>query len=249
MPLNLKVSFILIGLLWAPGVWGKTYRACSDSAGWPPYSYQDPKDPKKAIGSTVEFLKDIAAKEGLDLKVELLEWESCTLKVKKGDYFQIMLDASDNERRSRDYLKTQPLYELEQRFFYSKARYPMGPGISKQVDAKKFRICGIKGYNFGVYDFKSSLVDQGVTTAKALFNKLRKNRCDLAIAYSPIMKNLEKIGLVSLKGTDSVVIPKSNTLEYHLMFNKNEKKLRDTIDKAITKARSDGTYSKYFGSP
>ena len=115
-------------------------------------------------------------------------------------------------------------------------------------DVERFSIGGVFGYNFGVYSFDISRVDQGSKTTEALLTKLRKGRIDLAIGYPEVFRGLAKIGRIDLTGLEYVEIPESTPLVFHAMVTRKEggKQLLKIVNDGIEQLKTDGYYQRVF---
>lgn len=216
---------------------------CNDG-NWPPYGYKDPDNEKKCIGVSVDIISEILSRKGLESEVKTLPWKRCLAYVEFGK-FHIVTDASRNPEREEKFLFSDPVYSLTHGFFYKKSNFDDSV-IKTTQDVNKFRIGGVLGYNFGVYKFDVSKIDQGALDIKALIAKLRSDRLDFVIGYVEIFEAYAKRGSIDLSGLGWIEIPETTLLVFHMLFTRNEKgkKQLGIVNKGLKQLKNDGTYNK-----
>ena len=146
-------------------------RICNDAAEWPPFGYIDPENKEHIIGASTDILREIFNRQNLKIDIKLLPWKRCQSSVESGEY-QILYDASRNLEREAKYHLSKPMYSIRHAFYYSRSKFPDGLEMKSVKDVERFSIGGVFGYNFGVYSFDISRVDQGSKTTEALLTKL-----------------------------------------------------------------------------
>ncbi|GLR14700.1 hypothetical protein GCM10007907_34900 [Chitinimonas prasina] len=167
----------------------ETLRICDDGGGWPPYIWQDGStaDGTPILkGYSVDVLKRIADDAGLDFKIDMLPWERCQALLKRGMY-ELALGASLNPERERDYMLSHAYYQTTSVYFYSRQRYPKGLAVQQLPDLKKYRVCGLHGYNYETYGLGPKDVDRGTSQFPQLIAKLHAGHCDLFIEKREVM--------------------------------------------------------------
>lgn len=170
---------------------------CEDSEEWPPFTYRKRENgtPTNTVtGFTVDVLTQILHKQKVSFKIDFLPFTRCTAEVKAGKKYQLITNASYNEERARDYLMTRPVYLTSSYYFYSRIHHPKGLTINTLADLKKYRVCGIHGYNYKTYGLDADEIDQSETTFKSLAKRLQINSCDLFIEKKEIMAGFAVIG-------------------------------------------------------
>lgn len=219
---------------------------CIDAAGWPPYSYKDPSVKGKSIGITVDIISEILSRKGLKFEIKTLPWKRCLKYVEAGKY-HIVIDASRNPEREKNFFISDPIYTIRHGLFYEKSKFD-GSVIKTTQDVNKFKIGGILGYNFDVYKFNTSKIDQGAKTSEALLVKLRAGRHDFVIGYVEIFEAMAKMGRFDLSGLGWIEIPETIPLVFHMMFTRNEKgkKILGIVNEGLKQLKDDGTYNKIF---
>src|SRR4051812_38647462 len=54
---------------------GTPIKVCDDDAGWPPYTYVDPKNPPVVIGASADLMREILTRAGYEPQIKLLPWK------------------------------------------------------------------------------------------------------------------------------------------------------------------------------
>jgi polar amino acid transport system substrate-binding protein len=237
--LALTLPFALIahaGDLAAPAA----LRACDDENGWPPYFYADVAQGRptgELVGLSVDVFHRIAQKLKLAPQLDLLPWERCLQLLRSGKY-QLALNGSYSEERNRDFLLTRPYYATHSAYFYSRERHPWGFGIKQLADLKRYRVCGLHGYNYRTYGFGPGELDDGAGRFPQLLAKIRADRCDLFIEKREVMAGFKLTDPVMrglLEGNWLVQAPLDEVppTGFHIMVSRalpNSQALHDAID-------------------
>ncbi|MFC4159355.1 substrate-binding periplasmic protein [Chitinimonas lacunae] len=179
----LALPLLLIALPPRPG-WppGSPLLACDDINQWPPYTY---RDNGALIGYSVDVLQQIAHAQQWRVQIDLLPWERCLNAVRAGQY-HLALNASDNQQRRRHYLMTRPYYFTHSVYFYSR-RHHSELDIHQLADLRRYRLCGLFGYNYEPYGLSTHDLDLGTTRFPQLIAKLHLGRCDLFVEKREII--------------------------------------------------------------
>ncbi|MCJ8320375.1 MAG: transporter substrate-binding domain-containing protein [Colwellia sp.] len=211
---------------------------CNDGQ-WPPYGYLS-KD-GKSIGISIDVITAIFQRENIRFKVITLPWKRCLHYVEIGKY-HLVTDASINEKRLKAFIVSDVIYDINHGLFYQKNKFSE-PSF-KTIDAlEQYSIGGILGYNFSIYNFDTSKVDQSSTDAENLLAMLRFGRHDFVIGYVEIFQAMERANVLSLEGLDWVVIPETTSLSFHMMLSKKaDKKLMEIINVGLKRMVEDGSY-------
>ena len=154
-------------------------KACGQIAEWPPYTFYR-RDfgvrTEELMGYSVEMLKKILDRKHLLLNLDLIPWKRCMAAVESGLY-DMMVDVSSNEQRARLYLVSQPYYTLHMAYFYDMDQ--PAPSIHELADLQKYRLCGVRSYNYAPFGLSDQDVDMGSLSLAQAFVKLKHKRCDV----------------------------------------------------------------------
>jgi len=178
---------------------GIDIRACDDDAEWPPYTYliRDAKDKPTSVitGLTIDVATQILTKQGAIFKPELLPWARCVDQVKKG-LFQFALNASYNPERAKEFLLSEPIYATTSAYFYYAQFHPNGLDINSISDFKKYKVCGLFGYNYSSYglDNNSPNLDTHAKFYSQIKNKLHEKVCDLFLEKIEVVQGQDQLG-------------------------------------------------------
>lgn len=173
-------------------------RACENDQDYPPFRWQeqnaDGRTEIKGLGLTL--LRQILAKHGWRLELDLLPLRRCLQEVALGTRHQLIISSSPNAERLRTYRVTEPYDQVHFHGFYLRARYPDAAPVSQKSDLLKLRVCGIAGHNFSMFDLPPDKIDMGAENFAAVFQMLRSGRCEV-LPY-----NFEAIAGLRLIGQD-----------------------------------------------
>ena len=153
---------------------------CDDEAGWPPYTFADPKNPQAIMGASADLLVDILKRAGYEPQITLLPWKRCLAEVERGT-MTMLINAAYSEERAQKYLMTTPYYSIHSALFYLSSKYPIAPKVETVADLKQYRYCGLFGYNYTMYDIPETQLDTGAKDERTRFAKLRHDRCDFVL--------------------------------------------------------------------
>ena len=200
------VTSIFIGPVFAVPVEGENFKnmslsICDDENEWPPYIFFERVGGKKGdrvVGFSIDVLEDIFSRHQIRYTITMLPWARCLLEVNTGGKFQMVLDLSTSPEREINYWISQAYYTTNTYYYFSRKKYPQGLSIKSMADLKKYRVCGIHGYNvnyagyFGF--FKPDEIDQGAKTFDALIAKIHLQRCDVFLEQYQAMQGYALIG-------------------------------------------------------
>lgn len=174
---------------------------CDDENEWPPYIFFERSGGQKGdkvVGFSIDVLNDIFSRHQIRYGITMLPWARCLLEVSKGSKFQMVLDLSTSPEREIDYWISQAYYTSNTYYYFSRKKYPQGLSIKAMVDLKKYRVCGIHGYNVNYAGylgfFKPGEIDQGTKTFEALIEKIHLQRCDVFLEQYQAMQGYALIG-------------------------------------------------------
>ena len=174
---------------------------CDDANEWPPYIYAERIDGKKSnkiVGFSIDVIEDIFSRNRLRYTIAMVPWSRCLLEVEHGNKYQMILDITTSPEREKTYWITRPYYTTNTHYFYSKKQFPKGVSIQAMAELKKYRLCGIHGYNVNYTGyiglFAPGEIDQGAKDYRALIAKLHLKRCDLFLEQYQAMLGYALIG-------------------------------------------------------
>lgn len=221
---------------------------CDDGAGWPPYTFADPKDPDKVIGASKDLIFGILERAGYTPRITLLPWKRCLAQVESGQT-AMLLNASYSEERAQKFLMSKPYYSLHSVLFYRTSKYPSPPKLTGVEDMQSYRYCGLYGYNYTMYSIPNAQLDTGAKDEPSRFAMLERGRCDFVLGDLELLHAFSSMGRLNLDGTGHIPIPGAKPKEFHAMVSKalpDADKLLKTLDEGIIAAKADKTYARIF---
>lgn len=196
-----RVAGWLIALLgYAGSAWAEPplVRACDNDQDYPPFRWQqqgaDGRTEIKGLGLTL--LRQILATHNWRLELDLLPLRRCLQEVATGQRYQLIISSSANPERLKTYRATEPFDYVHFHAFYLRSRFPEAPPVQQKSDLLKYKICGLAGHNFAMFDIPAERIDTGAENFAAVFQMLRSGRCEV-LPY-----NLEAIQGLRLIGQD-----------------------------------------------
>lgn len=217
----LFIFFLLPTVLWAeiPA----TLKVCDDIQEWPPYIYFKRiagEKTKEIQGASVDYLKKILDKKGISFSVELIPWEQCLADLKIGKY-DLLLNASFNAERNRSFLVTHAYYSLTPVYFYNKAR--PRPQIEKIKDLKKYKLCGVKGYNYRSFWLEPDDFYVREESVPEALQRLQKNDCQVLPERLESVLGYKQLGKIDISemGIDYVRAPEVEPITFHIMVSRS----------------------------
>ena len=126
---------------------GQPLSICDDGAGWPPYTFVDPKNPDHIIGASKDLIFGILERAGYAPHIALLPWKRCLAQVESG-HTAMLLNASFSPERAEKFLMTKPYYSLHSVLFYRTSKYPSPPNLTTVEDMKSYRHRGFACHNY-----------------------------------------------------------------------------------------------------
>ena len=228
---------------------GSTIRICDDGAEWPPYSYYkrlDGRSTKDVVGFSVDVIASIFKKANLSFSIELLPWARCQAEVANGLKYQMTLAASYNEERAKTYHLSRAYYRTTNYYFYSRTAHPTGLKIDSVADLKKYKVCGLFGYNYETYGLPPGSVDQGTKNFSALTLKmLHADRCDLFLEKYEVMAGFAATGqdFLSDKNLGRAPVPGMAPTKFYMMISRQSEhasELLKLINDGLAEMESSG---------
>jgi polar amino acid transport system substrate-binding protein len=189
---------------------GISIAICDDENEWPPYSYYQRVDGKKTgvvTGFAVDVIDEIFRRRGVDYTIVLIPWTRCLAVAALGKDYGMVINLSYNAERTRNFLLSRPYYATSSYYYYSRRNHPAGLSIAAPADIKKYRVCGVLGYNYEGYGLARGEVDQGARSFTALISKVKLGRCDLFLEKGEVMSGYAAIGKNYLADPDIGAAP------------------------------------------
>ena len=183
---------------------------CEDENEWPPYSYFERvggRKTAKLTGYAVAVLHEIFTRRGVEYTIDMIPWPRCMAVATIGEQYGMVLNLSYNEQRARAFLFSRPYYSTTSYYYYSRRNHPRGLDIKSVGDIRKYRVCGVQGYNYDGYGLAPGEVDQGAKTFSALITKVQLGRCALFLEKDEVMTGYAAIGKNYLADPDLAKAP------------------------------------------
>lgn len=226
----------------------QTLKICDDESGWPPYTFADPKNPKAVTGAAVELVVEILKRADYQPQITLLPWNRCLLEIEEGS-MAMTLSATHTQERAQKFLLSKPYYRMNSALYYLTSKYPTPPKVGSGAEMKKYKYCGLLGYNYAMYDIPESNLDAGARSEATRFEKLRLGRCDFVLGDVEILNNFAAMGQIDLTGIGQIPIPGAKPKEFHMLITRmpvGGDRLLRVINDGIAATIVDKTYAKIF---
>lgn len=223
-------------------------KICDDEAGWPPYTFADPKNPKAIVGASAELLVDILKRAGYEPQITLLPWKRCLAEVERGT-MSMLMNAAYSEERAQKYLMSTPYYSVHSALFYRNSKYPVAPKLAAVADMKQYRYCGLFGYNYTMYDIPPTQMDTGSKDEWTRFAKLRHDRCDFALGDVEVLNGFVAMGQLDLSAVSHIPIPGDKPKDFYALVTRapsGGEKLLKVLNDGIAAAKADKSYTRIF---
>ncbi len=171
-------------------------RACDNNEDYPPFRWRekaaDGRVQIKGLGHSV--LRQILAKHGWRLEIELLPLRRCLQEVASGERYQIVISSSQSVERERLYLLSAPYDYVHFHSIYLERRFPSGSPVKTKKDLRRHRICTLAGHNFSMFELAPEQISAEVESFAAAFAMLRHERCDVLPYNIETIKGFRLIG-------------------------------------------------------
>lgn len=221
-------------------------RICSDDAEWPPFTYfsRVAGEKSKLKGYSIDVLSAILTPINQPYKIDMINWNRCKYDVMHSKRYHMLIDASLNEQRKKNFFYTDKYYDTHTYYFYAKAHHPKGINISSLKELKQYRLAGMKGYNYAIYDLKESDISIYKNSQQKIFYMLLHNRADLHLERIEIIAGFAAIG-ENLLGNNEILyapLPNVKPMSFHMLFPKTNqgKNLRNFFNRALKNLKSKG---------
>lgn len=221
---------------------------CDDENEWPPYSYFQRVDGKKTdilTGYAVAVIGAIFTNRQIGHKIDMIPWPRCLAVVTIGKQYAMVLNMSHNAERAKNFLFSRPYYATTAYYYYSKRNNPKGLQIFGPADIRKYRVCGVQGYNYEGYGMKPGEVDQGAKGFSALISKVQLGRCGVFLEKDEVMTAYAAIGKNYLADPDigKAPIPGMKPNLFYFAISKRferAEELRAIIDEELLHMEASG---------
>ena len=212
---------------------------------WSPYCYIAPDEPLKLKGFTVDFLKEVFSRSEDDLQLVALPWKRC-LAMLENNELDLVLDGSKKSPRLKNFLFSQEIYHLDNALFYLKTRFPSGPNIKTVADVNKFSLGGVFGFNYKMYPFDVSKVQQGAKDIETMLKMLERQRFELGIGFEQIVCSRMRLNGIDGGNIGFVLMPGVDPLRFYIFGNHTPKtnRLIKRINSALREMTADRRLEK-----
>jgi polar amino acid transport system substrate-binding protein len=183
---------------------------CDDENEWPPASYfvrRGGVRTEAMAGYALDVLDEIFTRLNIRYSVTLIPWPRCVAVATKGEQYQMILNFSYNAERLKQFYFSRAYYATTTYYYYSRKNNPQGLAIHGAADLRKYRACGVQGFNYTGYGFGPHEVDQGTKDFTSLIAKVKLGRCALFVEKDEIMVAFAKIGKNYLADPDLAKAP------------------------------------------
>ncbi|MGZ3181158.1 MAG: substrate-binding periplasmic protein [Telluria sp.] len=183
---------------------------CEDENEWPPYSYfarRNGQRTDQVTGYAIDVIGEIFAKHDIKWHVDMIPWQRCLAVARLGKRYQLTLNMSWSVERERDFLFSKPYYSTTTYYYYSRKHYPQGLDVKSGADLHRYRLCGVRGYNYAGYGLRPGEVDQGASDFGSMIAKLHLGRCAAFVEKNEVMLGYAAIGKDYLADPDIGLAP------------------------------------------
>jgi polar amino acid transport system substrate-binding protein len=221
---------------------------CEDENEWPPYSYflrAGGQRTRQVVGYAVDVIDEIFKRHQISYRIDMIPWTRCMAVAALGKEYQMVFNLSYNQDRVKNFLFSRAYYATTTYYFYSRKNNPQGLAITKPADVKKYRICGVRGYNYAGYGLAAGDVDQGSNDFGALIAKMQLGRCALFLEKLEVMAGYGAIGKDYLADPDigKAPVPGMRPTLFYYGVSRNYPQaasLMATIDEELLRMEASG---------
>ena len=233
-------------------------KICDDISPWPPYSYLSPNGEgeiaHKQTGAMVEFLDDLFKEIGLEYTLSLIPWKRCLEAVRKSSGpsdFEVVINASFSSERVKNYHVTKRIYRTTPGAFYSVDAFPAGLILRSRSDLKKYKICGVRGYNYLEYGLSDSDIFLVSGSLKSILRMMGKGRCEIIVSsIEPVLGTKLFGDPIAPHNIRFVPVSDSSAATFHILISRESSRgvlLLERLNIAINKLIHDGTWDRIMG--
>ena len=227
---------------------GTTIKTCNDGGEWPPYFYyvrENGAVTNQLLGFDTDYLSQIFEARGLDFTFELIAWSRCLHEVETGETFKMVSSVAYSKERDEKYHMTDSYYTVQPHYFYPKSVYPNGLDINTLEDFSKYKVCGLRGYNYANFGVDVDTVDMGTKIFPQLIEKTVRQRCDVFLGRYEIFAGFAKTGNNYIKDHNlgNAPMPGVEGDKFYMMVSRNYEYAEDLIavlNQGIEQLKSSG---------
>ncbi len=217
---------------------------CVDENPWPPYTYWDKTSTEPHFeGYTISLAQAMLTRLKQDYRIQRLPWTEVHQRAQSTNLnagCDVILDISATLERQQYLFFTEPIYQLYYSLVYSKKRYSIQNLPTAQY-IKNYKICGVKGYNYGVLDKKLDIIRE--ESIQMVLNKLKAKECDFFAVEAPVLQYGIKIGLYQFADMACLDLEDVTKKSYRLAVAKRSPdaiKLIKNINNQLNRLRKQG---------
>lgn len=237
-----SLFFCLLPLLaWAE--LPRLIKVCDDQAEWPPYTYSERSEGKKTqkiVGYSIDFLTEIFSAKNIKFTIDLVPWAQCLEDLRQGKY-DMTLNAGFNSERNRNYLISRTFYSMTPVYFFDNSKKV--PLLESAADLKKYKLCGVKGYNYRAgFLLDADSIDLSSTSIIEALKKMKEGKCEIvperleAVVGYKVVKTYD----YEANGISYRLIPQMEPVSFHMMMSRKipyRKELYQMINEGINHLR------------
>ncbi len=217
--------------------------------------YENGKPNKKeVVGASVDFIKEVFKRMGLECKIKRRPWKRCLWGVANYETereYEVVLNLTYSEERGEQYYFSTPIFTTTYGAFYSKKKFPNGPPIIKSSDLNSYRLCGALGYNYAMLKKVgvTKKMDTGALTVLNALKKVSLDRCDFFLNYIEPTLGLQLIGEELPSDIDYIVLSDVDIQLFYIGIAKTSERaieLKTEFDQMVLYLRQIGVADKIF---
>ncbi|OFI01565.1 cystine-binding periplasmic protein precursor [Clostridium acetireducens DSM 10703] len=213
---------------------GKLTMGLDDS--YPPMEFRDSQN--NLVGFDIDLGKEIAKKLGVKPEFTITDFNGIILSLKSSKFDMILSTLSMTEKRQKEVLFTEPYIVGGQIIAVKKGN----TSITKAEDLKGKLV----GYQLGSTSENAARKIEGIKNLKS-YDKVTEAFHDLSLGRIEAIIVDGQVGGYYMKkdGGDYTILKEKLTKEpVGIGFKKEDKELRDAVQKAIDELKKEGTLSK-----
>lgn len=189
-------ALLLLLFAWACPTLANEVSICENNEQYPPFRWYNlsANGEQSAQGIGIAVLQHILDKHQWRYHIEFMPIRRCLREVAVGQQFQLMISSSRSAEREAQFLFSDPYFYVHFSAYFMHQRFPNGLQINNNLQLRAFRLCGVSGHNFSMFDLKPEQLDMGADTIVGAFDKLRRGRCDVFAYNSDVINGLKYTG-------------------------------------------------------
>ncbi len=227
---------------------GTHVKTCNDSGEWPPYFYfrrDNGEATNELVGYDLDILTRIFSKQGIDFTMKLIAWSRCLHEVETGETYKMVSSVAYSEERDQKYIMTDSYYTVQPHYFYPIANFPNGLEINTLAEFNRYRVCGLRGYNYTNFGVPVETIDVGTKVFPQLIEKTARRRCDVFLGRFEIFVGFARTGTdyIKIHNLGTAPIPEVSGDKFYMMISRNYENaedLRQIINDGIAELTASG---------